>query len=275
VAPLGRHLTSGYQSLGGRRKVSATDSLQGSKLGPAYSDGEVEQFLQSTEAVYTRFDTVAQLTHGVAELLAEQAIVGWFQGRMEFGPRALGGRSILGDPRADSTQKIMNLKTKHRESFRPFAPSVLAEHAADYFDLPGDNESPYMLLVAQVAQAKRLTVNDAQTGFEQLYQRRSTIPAVTHVDYSARVQTVDRTRDPLFHELISAFHQITGCPMVVNTSFNIRGEPIVCSPEDAYRCFMATHMDVLVMGSYVLRKSEQPEMSPFAASQYRDSFELD
>ena len=193
-------------------------------------------------------------------MLASEQVVGLMQGRMEFGPRALGGRSIIGDPRSPKMQAQMNLKIKFRESFRPFAPSVLREHVADWFELDGD--SPYMLLVADVNQERRLPVPpeaDALWGIEKLNVPRSTVPAITHVDYSARIQTVRRETSPLYYDIIAAFHARTGCPVIINTSFNVRGEPIVCSPEDAYRCFMRSDMDVLVLENFILAKADQPK----------------
>ena len=208
----------------------------------------------------------------VAGVLAEEKVVGWFQGRMEFGPRALGARSIIGDARSRKMQRTMNLKIKFRESFRPFAPSVMREHVADYFEL--DDASPYMLLVAGVAQERRLPGDqDGLEGLDKLKAIRSTIPAVTHVDWSARVQTVSAESNPRYHKLIDRFHQLTGCPVIVNTSFNVRGEPIVCTPEDAYRCFTRTNMDFLVLGSYVIDRTKQ-DLPPLDMS-WQDEFELD
>jgi carbamoyltransferase len=208
-----------------------------------------------------------------AKSLADGNAVGWFQGRMEFGPRALGNRSILGDPRSPTMQKNLNLKVKYRESFRPFAPSVLREEVANWFDL--DVDSPYMLLVAPVATKHKRQMTpeeEALFGIDKLNIARSTIPAVTHVDYSARVQTVHRETNPVFHELISRFHGLTGCPVIINTSFNVRSEPIVCTPEDAFRCFMGTELDLLIAGNTVLRKGDQ---DPSLKQVYKDQFELD
>ena len=208
-----------------------------------------------------------------ARALADGQAVGWFQGRMEFGPRALGNRSILGDPRSPTMQKNLNLKVKYRESFRPFAPSVLREKVTGWFDL--DVDTPYMLMVAPVAERhmrKMAAEEDALFGIDKLNVARSTIPAVTHVDYSARVQTVHRETNPLYHDLISRFHALTGCPVVINTSFNVRSEPIVCTPEDAFRCFMGTELDLLVVGNSVLRKEDQ---NPALKIVYKDKFELD
>ncbi|HEX9161075.1 MAG TPA: carbamoyltransferase [Thermoanaerobaculia bacterium] len=235
------------------------DSQFGSYLGPDYSRDDIESYLQSQSAPYT-IVADGELLPRVAREIANGKIVGWFSGRMEFGPRALGARSIIGDPRDPEMQKRMNLKIKFRESFRPFAPAVLAEHAGEWFDL--DRPSPYMLLVADVKKEHQIAMTDEQKqlfGIDKLNVKRSSIPAVTHVDYSARVQTVHRETNPRFHALISEFHAITGCPVVVNTSFNVRGEPIVCTPDDAYRCFMNTDIDILVLGNALLMKEEQPQ----------------
>ncbi len=237
------------------------DSQSGSYLGPEYSQSEVETYLHSQSAPYT-IVCDEQLLPLVAQFIAGGKIIGWFSGRMEFGPRALGARSIIGDARDPEMQKRMNLKIKFRESFRPFAPAVLAEHVSDWFDL--DRPSPYMLLVAGVKKNHQIAMSDEQQrlfGIDKLNVRRSSIPAVTHVDYSARVQTVHRETNPRFHALLSEFHRITGCPLVVNTSFNVRGEPIVCTPDDAYRCFMSTDIDVLILGNALLLKEEQPRTS--------------
>lgn len=231
------------------------DGMAGAFLGPAFDDDEIAQTLDGLGAVYTRLSALELIDRAAADLADGQAM-GWFQGRAEYGPRALGNRSILADPRRSDTQSVLNLKVKFRESFRPFAPSVLAEHAGDYFDLSA--ESPYMLLVAPVTEALRLPVDDSATGLDRLKQVRSTIPAVTHVDYSARVQTVNAAANGRFHALLSRFHALTGCAALVNTSFNVRGEPVVGSPEDAFRCFMGTHLDRLAVGNCYLVKSEQP-----------------
>ncbi len=247
------------------------DRQQGSYLGPSFSNEEIEKYLLSVGAAFRRMGP-HELPDFVATLLAQQQVVGWCQGRMEFGPRALGNRSILADARSPSMQEVVNYKIKFRESFRPLAPSVLEEHAGQYFEI--QCPSPYMLLVAPVAAEKRLPLKNGEQALEGLERRkavRSTIPAVTHVDYSSRLHTVDRTRNPQFYELIEAFRKRTGCPVIVNTSFNVRGEPIVCTPEDAYLCFMSTDMDYLVMGDFVLDKRAQ---RPLAAAQKR-RFELD
>jgi carbamoyltransferase len=237
------------------------DAMKGSYLGPQNSEAEIEEFLKSLKVPYKKYSR-AELPAAVAELLAAGKIVGLHQGRMEFGPRALGARSIIGDPRSAEMQATMNLKIKYRESFRPFAPSVLREAVSDWFEL--DTDSPYMLLVADVAESRRRKMTpeeQALWGIEKLNVKRSEVPAVTHVDYSARIQTVTPETNPLYWEIIEAFRQKTGCPMVVNTSFNVRGEPIVCTPEDSYRCFMRTEMDFLVLETFVLDKQEQPRVS--------------
>ena len=242
-----------------RRVTPGKDQMKGAYLGPSYSDEVIETFLRSTGVAYERFERT-ELLERVADLLANEKVVGWFDGRMEFGPRALGARSILGDPRSPRMQAQMNIKIKFREGFRPFAPSVLRERVGDYFEL--DAESPYMLLVAPVKRERQIPMTSAQQrlwGIEQLNVVRSDIPAVTHIDYSARVQTVSRDTNPNYYDLIAAFERKTGCAVLVNTSFNVRGEPIVCSPEDAYRCFMRTHIDHLVLGPFLLSKVAQPK----------------
>jgi carbamoyltransferase len=255
-----------------RTKPEARDAMRGSYLGPAFTDEDAAQRLEKLGAVYEVFspdDIIAK----AAQKLADGQAIGWFNGRMEFGPRALGGRSILGDPRSESMQKTLNLKVKFRESFRPFAPSVLREDVASWFNLDGD--SPYMLLVDRVSETHCRTMTDEENelfGIDKLNVPRSDIPAVTHVDYSARIQTVHKETNPRYHQLISAFKDLTGCPIVVNTSFNVRGEPIVCTPEDAFRCFMGTDMDALVIGNVMLLKSEQ---DPSLQEDYKDKFELD
>jgi carbamoyltransferase len=231
--------------------------MNGSYLGPRFSCDEIQRFVDARGLVASRCAPAA-LADQIAALLADEKVVGLLQGRMEFGPRALGGRSILGDARSPKMQSVMNLKIKFRESFRPFAPAVLREQVADWFAL--DADSPYMLLVADVRSDRRLPIPpEARSlwGIEQLNVPRSTIPAVTHVDYSARIQTVRRETNPLYYDIIDAFNRRTGCPVIVNTSFNVRGEPIVCTPEDAYRCFMRTNMDVLVLENFILLKTEQ------------------
>ena len=248
------------------------DGMAGAYLGPAFSDDETAERLTKAGAVFTTLDDQALIDETAAALANEKA-VGWFQGRMEFGPRALGNRSILGDPRSPSMQSVLNLKVKYRESFRPFAPSALREDVSDWFDIESD--SPYMLMVADVAEGRRVAMTEDQKalfGIEKLNVPRSDIPAVTHVDYSARIQTVHAETNPRYHQLISAFKDRTGCPVVVNTSFNVRGEPLVCTPEDAFNCFMGTEIEVLAVGNCLMRKEDQ---DPALKRDYRDAFELD
>jgi carbamoyltransferase len=256
---LGAALSVWNERLGNvRRPVNGWDAMKGAYLGPSYNDAAIESELAGERAVWERLDDV-EVCPRVAALLADGRVVGWMQGRMEFGPRALGARSILGDPRSSKMQSLMNLKIKHRESFRPFAPSVLAERARDCFDC--DRPSPYMLFTAPVARRIRLSLTAEQRalcGLDKLTVPRSTLPAVTHVDYSARLQTVHRETNPRFHRLLEEFERRTGCAVLINTSFNVRGEPIVCSPQDAYRCFMRTDIDYLCIGNCLLAKSEQP-----------------
>lgn len=249
------------------------DAMHGAYLGPAFSDVEIEEFLTAAEATYERVERDVLLQR-VAEMLADEKIVGWFNGRMEFGPRALGARSILGDPRSPRMQAQMNLKIKFREGFRPFAPSVLRERVADYFEL--DGESPYMLLVAPVKRERQIPARpeDEQLwGIDRLNVVRSDIPAVTHMDYSARVQTVDRETNPDYYDLIKQFEDLTGCPVLVNTSFNVRGEPIVCSPADAFQCFMRTQIDYLVLGPFLVTKAAQSEWKE--DREWQKEFQLD
>jgi carbamoyltransferase len=261
----------GYQKQA--RTVQEGDAMHGAFLGPSFSNEEIEVFLRKIDAPYERFSDEV-LFKRVAEELAGEKVVGWLQGRMEFGPRALGGRSIIGDARSPKMQSVMNLKIKYRESFRPFAPSVLRERVADYFELNAD--SPYMLLVAPVVEQRRTAMTGEQQalwGIELLNVPRSDIPAITHVDYSARIQTVHEETSPRYYRLLKAFEAKTGCGVIVNTSFNVRGEPIVCTPEDAYRCFMRTEMDVLVMENCVLYK---PAQKPLAGDvDWRKEFALD
>ena len=250
-----------------------SDAMRGSFLGPAFGDDEIAEWLAASGYAGERVLRPA-LAGRIARLLADGLVVGLVQGRMEFGPRALGGRSIIGDARSPKMQSVMNLKIKFRESFRPFAPAVLRERVGEWFEL--DGESPYMLLVADVVKSRRIEMTAEQQalwGIEKLNVPRSDIPAVTHVDYSARVQTVRREANPLFYDIISAFDGLTGCPVIVNTSFNVRGEPIVCTPEDAYRCFMRTAMDVLVLESFILMKDAQPAVEDNA--QWQQEFVLD
>ena len=273
---LGAALFVWYQLLDHRRKVGVRDAQGGSLLGPAFDDEAIREFLQSVDAPHHSFAREADLYDCVADLIASESVVGWFHGRMEFGPRALGSRSIIGDARSEKMQSVMNLKIKFRESFRPFAPCVLVEDAPEYFGLEPGQESPYMLIVAPVRPDKRLDGDGTRaTGLDRLRDKRSVIPAVTHVDYSARVQTVDRERHGPLYELMSRFKARTGCPVIINTSFNIRGEPIVCTPEHAYRCFMATDMDVLVLGRHLLYKHEQPQVPPHDVERYKSQFKLD
>ena len=255
-----------------RPRCDGIDRMNGSYLGPSYAQDDIERRLSTAGAVFTTVsdDQVTELT---AQALADGKAVGWHQGRMEFGPRALGGRSIIADPRSAAMQKQLNLKVKYRESFRPFAPSVLREDLSDWFDL--DSDSPYMLLVADVVPSRQLAMSEQQQqlfGIEKLNVPRSSIPAVTHVDYSARIQTVHKEVNPRYHALISRFKQLTGCPVLVNTSFNVRGEPIVSTPEDAFRCLMGTEIDLLVVGNCVVEKLKQ---DPALARDYKNAYELD
>ena len=255
-----------------RPRCDGFDRMNGSYLGPSYAQDDIERRLSTAGAVFTTVsdDQVTELT---AQALADGKAVGWHQGRMEFGPRALGGRSIIADPRSAAMQKQLNLKVKYRESFRPFAPSVLREDLSDWFDL--DSDSPYMLLVADVVPSRQLAMSEQQQqlfGIEKLNVPRSSIPAVTHVDYSARIQTVHKEVNPRYHALISRFKQLTGCPVLVNTSFNVRGEPIVSTPEDAFRCLMGTEIDLLVVGNCVVEKLKQ---DPALARDYKNAYELD
>jgi carbamoyltransferase len=269
-AALGAALLVWYQHLSNNRQPDPDDSQQGSYLGPEYSDGEIARFLDSVNALYDR-PPANDIPALVAEAIDNQKIVGYFQGRMEFGPRALGARSILADARSPEMQNRLNLKIKFRESFRPFAPAILGEDVGDYFE--HDVESPYMLLVEPFKESVRKRLSEADqglTGLARLKAIRSNVPAVTHVDYSGRLQTVTRERNGRFYDVIKAFRERTGCPVIVNTSFNIRGEPIVATPAEAYRCFMFTDMDMLVIGSFVLHKDKQPPYP--GVLQYRRSF---
>ena len=255
-----------------READGRTDRMQGSYLGPAFEQQDIERRLTAAGA---RFGVLPSddVPRACAREIAEGRALGWFQGRMEFGPRALGGRSILGDARSPTMQRMLNLKVKYRESFRPFAPSVLRERVADWFEFDGD--SPYMLLVADVAKGRRRAMSDEEQalfGIEKLNVPRSEIPAVTHVDYSARIQTVHRETNPRYHALLSEFEALTGCPVVVNTSFNVRGEPIVCTPEDAFHCFMGTELDTLAVGNCLLLKEAQ---DPALRRDYAGAFEPD
>jgi len=273
---LGAALFIWYQLLGNQRTPGTPDGQRASLLGPRFENQEIQAFLDGKGALYRRFDDEEALCEHVAELIASEKVIGWLQGRMEFGPRALGNRSIIGDARSRQMQSVMNLKIKFRESFRPFAPIVLAERMDDYFTLGGQQDSPYMLLVAPVAQARRVVVEDGTLkGLDKLKVVRSEVPAITHVDHSARLQTVDAHRHGRTYRLMKAFERRTGCPVLINTSFNVRGEPIVCSPEHAYRCFMATNMDVLVLEDFVLLKGEQPNAEAHQRDQYLAQFALD
>ncbi len=270
---LGAALAVWYGKGAESRPCPTRDAMAGAFLGPRFERTAIEQALNEAGAVYTWLDDEALFSE-LADRLADQAVIGWFQGRMEFGPRSLGARSIIGDPRSERMQSVMNLKIKYRESFRPFAPAVLAEDVSRYFEL--DRASPYMLLVAPIQRDLRepiLAEQENLFGIDKLNVRRSSIPAVTHVDYSARVQTVDSTTNPRFHRLLSQFKVRTGCSVLVNTSFNVRGEPIVCTPADAYRCFMRTEMDCLVIENFVLLKSNQPVRA--SDESWKTEFELD
>jgi carbamoyltransferase len=269
---VGAALAAYHQFKGKPRTVAAGDGMAGAFLGPEYSQSEIERRLSAAGARYTVLGE-EEMVETTAKALADQLAIGWFQGRMEFGPRSLGARSILGDPRSPTMQRNLNLKVKYRESFRPFAPAVLREDVADWFELNSD--SPYMLIVADVRADRRRAMTaeeQALFGIDKLNVSRSEIPAVTHIDYSARIQTVSRDTNPLFHRLLTAFKRLTGCPVLVNTSFNVRGEPIVCTPEDAFRCFMGNELDLLVIGKCVLKKSEQ---DPALKQDYSSAFELD
>lgn len=270
---LGAAQSAWYEYLDNTRTPHPMDSMRGAYLGGAFSNDEIETYLKKAKAVYQKLDD-EELIPKLAEILASQNIIGWFQGRMEFGPRSLGGRSILGDPRDKATQSTMNLKIKYRESFRPFAPAVKADAVSDWFDI--DRPSPYMLQVAQVKQEKCFDMTEDQSklfGIDKLNIPRSEIPAITHVDYSARIQTIHPETNPRFYALIEQFEQNTGCPVLVNTSFNVRGEPIVYTPEDAYRCFMRTEMDCLVLENCILLKTDQPNWEE--KSNWQEEFELD
>ncbi len=270
---LGAALSVWHEYLGQPRSINGADTMKGAYLGPSYSNEEIATYLDAIGAKYQRLDDV-ELLLGLAEILDSEQVVGWFQGRMEFGPRALGGRSIIGDPRSPKMQSVINRKIKYRESFRPFAPAVKAEKVADWFEL--QHASPYMLLVAAVKADKRISMTPEQQqlfGIDKLNVPRSEIPAVTHVDYSARIQTVHPDTNPRFHLLLDQFEDRTGCPVLVNTSFNVRGEPIVCTPADAYRCFMRTEMDYLVLENLLLAKSEQPTWQE--SGDWRKEFALD
>jgi carbamoyltransferase len=282
---VGAALFTWHQLLDKPRHANGRDVQKGSFLGPAFSRGQIQSFLDKKGVQYTRLEGDETLAEYVAQLLVEEKVIGWFDGRMEFGPRALGARSIIGDARSPKMQATMNLKIKFRESFRPFAPVVLQEHAHRWFDMREGQESPYMLLVAPVLERHRVAISREQmekmSGDPDLRQRvnvvRSSVPAITHVDYSARVQTVDRERNPRFYKVMKTFYNMTGCPVLVNTSFNVRGEPIVCTPEDAYRCFLATEMDALVLENFIILKSQLKEevVDAEARAEYLAQFQLD
>jgi carbamoyltransferase len=274
---LGTALLIWHQLLDHPRQARTEDSQSGSLLGPRFSNESIKAFLDGVGAAYHQFDDEEELCTAVARYMQEEKVIGWMQGRMEFGPRALGCRSILGDARSETMQSVMNLKIKFRESFRPFAPCVLQERVHEYFEMEPEQPSPYMLLVAPVHRGKRCDdgAAGARRGLDKLRVRRSVVPAITHVDYSARVQTVDRQRHGRYYRLMKRFEADTGCPVIINTSFNVRGEPIVCSPEHAYRCFMATNMDVLVMEDIVLLKDEQPNAEAIGVDEYLAQFALD
>ncbi len=270
---LGAALIAWYEYLGNPRQAEKMDSMSGSYLGPEFSDEEILKFLKDRSIPFAELKK-DEIAEKVADLIAQEKVIGWFEGRMEFGPRALGARSIIGDARSPKMQRILNLKIKFREGFRPFAPSVIMEKLSDYFEL--DKPSPYMLLVADVVKSRRREMSSEEKrlfGIDKLNVARSDIPAVTHIDYSARIETVHKETNSLYHKLISVFDKKYGCPVIVNTSFNVRGEPIVCTPEDAYRCFMRTEMDYLVMGNYLIDKKSQPVFKEEV--DWRKKFELD
>ncbi|NQU44585.1 hypothetical protein HQ520_14945, partial [bacterium] len=273
---VGSAYTVWHHVLNKPRSVVRPDAQKGSYLGPSFNDEQIRKALDEVGAKYTQAESLDAAIEKTAEALAESKVVGWFQGRMEYGPRALGNRSIIGDARSPEMQKVINLKIKFRESFRPFAPTILAEKCGEYFELDGGKDSPYMLLVADVREDKRcgdLEADKGLFGLERLNRVRSVVPAITHVDYSARIQTVDPVRNPTYYNLIKSFDEKTGCPVIINTSFNVRGEPIVCTPRDAYHCFMCTDMDILVLGRFILHKKDQPEWEGREA--YLEQFKLD
>jgi carbamoyltransferase len=273
---LGTALFIWHQLLGNARVAQTPDGQSASLLGPRFSDEEIQEFLDRTGSVYHHLANGRDLDRRIVDLIEAEKVVGLFQGRMEFGPRALGCRSIIGDARSRKMQSVMNLKIKFRESFRPFAPIVMRERVSEYFEMEDEADSPYMLLVADVAKGKRLPVDGEKAeGLDKLKVLRSEVPAITHVDNSARVQTVDPIRHTRLHRLMSAFEKRTGCPVMINTSFNVRGEPIVCSPEHAFHCFMGTDMDVLVLENYLLLKEEQPKAAVPDRENYLAQFELD
>ena len=271
---LGCALFTWYQYLGNSRKADdQTDFMKGAFLGPQFKNGSIKSFLNQNSYPYKELKD-GEIPERIADLIADEKVIGWFQGRMEFGPRALGSRTIIGDARSPEMQKTMNLKIKYRESFRPFAPSVRAENISEYFDI--DRESPYMLLVANVQKDKQVAMSDEQKsyfGLEKLNVVRSEIPAITHVDYSARIQSVNGETNPRYHQMLTKLNDKYGIPVIVNTSFNVRGEPIVCTPKDAYLCFMRTEMDYLIMGNYLLENTKQ---KPFdGVSDWQSEFQLE
>jgi len=269
---LGGALAVWHKELKKPRIVNSNDSMQGSYLGPSYDQNSIENELSKLGANFYTYSETDMIEH-TATAISEGKAVGWFQGRMEFGPRSLGGRSILGDPRSEKMQKTLNLKVKYRESFRPFAPSVLREDISEWFE--ADYDSPYMLLVDDVKKAKRIEMTEEEKalfGIDKLNVKRSSIPAVTHVDFSARIQTVHKQTNPKYHSLITRFKKKTGCSVLVNTSFNVRGEPIVCTPEDAFKCFMGTELDLLVVGNSILIKDQQDKA---LIEDYKEKYELD
>ena len=270
---LGSALAVYYLMLGNKRIVDRNrDFMKGSFLGPSYSENDIENILLKSKAQYSKLN-MKEIVEKVSEDLKSGKAIGWMQGRMEFGPRALGGRSIIADPRSPKMQKQLNLKVKYRESFRPFAPSILRKNLSEWFEL--EQDSPYMLLVASVKSTKIIKMTDDEKklfGIDKLNIVRSKIPSVTHDDYSARIQTVHKDTNPIYYDLINKFNKLTDCPIIINTSFNIRGEPIVCSPEDALKCFMGTELDILVIENFYLKKSDQKELSN---KNYKDLYELD
>lgn len=275
---LGAALLTWHQLLGNPRKANQPDAQAGSFLGPAPEPSTIRQYLERVRAPFEEVADDEALCRRIAELIAAGKVVGWVQGRMEFGPRALGARSILGDARNPAMQSVMNLKIKFRESFRPFAPAVLQDRVHDYFETRPHESSPYMLIVAPIQPEHRTNATNGKSlpsGLDKLKMVRSDIPAVTHVDYSARIQTVDATRHGRFYRLLKSFEALTDCPVLINTSFNVRGEPIVCRPDEAYRCFLATDIDVLVLDNFVLDKQQQPKLSPAAVDGYLKQFSLD
>jgi carbamoyltransferase len=275
---LGTALFIWHQLLDNERTPVPGDAQQGSYLGPRNDEDEIKSFLDGVEAEYQHFESEDELCDRVASLIGSDKVIGWLQGRMEFGPRALGARSILGDARSTKMQSVMNLKIKFRESFRPFAPSVLEERVHELFAMKPQQPSPYMLLVAPVQEERRTQLSDedaGRIGVDKLKTIRSDVPAITHVDFSARVQTVDAQRHDRYYKLLKSFEEQTGSPVIINTSFNVRGEPIVCTPEHAYRCFMATNMDVLVLERFVLLKEEQPNAKAHEVDEYLAQFQLD